>query len=39
VDIATGVRKNNLVYCGKACLATCTPEQCMCEHDHCQRGR
>lgn len=39
VDITQGVRKNNLVYCGKACLTACTLEQCMCEHDHCQRGR
>jgi len=35
VDTSNGVRKGNLVYCGRACMTMCTREVCRCEHDHC----
>lgn len=36
VDIDTGVRKKNLVYCSRACLTECSFEECNCDHDGCR---
>ncbi len=35
VDLSRGVRKGNLVYCGRACLTECSLEECGCDHDCC----